>query len=99
MKRKTDDERKWANGWNYRVMRRWYDPIGDGKYDGEYEYGIYEVYYDSKGKPSSWSTDATKIVASGGPELADEFARLQRALTLPTLEYDTGGNVFEWREV
>ena len=37
--------------WNYRVMKK-------RKSSGEYEYGIYEVYYDDNGNIKGWTEDS-----------------------------------------
>lgn len=67
--------------WNYRVMKR-------ENSSGEYDYGIYEVYYDENGKVISWTINPITPVRSSEEELQFELHLMLRAFKETTLVYE-----------
>jgi len=67
--------------WNYRVMKRKNE-------EGEYDYGIYEVYYDDKGKVISWTQNAMTPVCPSEEDLKYELEIMLKALSKETLIYE-----------
>jgi hypothetical protein len=76
--------------WNYRVMRR-------EDSDDEALHGIHEVHYDGTGKVKGWTDEPVGVIAEAdddkGHNLLAAFKRLQRALTEPVLDYNTGKEI------
>ena len=51
--------------WNYRIMKR-------KNSEGDYDFGIYEVYYDDNGKVKGWTEDSMTPVCSSSDDLKYE---------------------------
>lgn len=66
--------------WNYRVMKK-------KNKSGEYEFGIYEVYYDETGKVISWTTESMTPVCASEADLDYEINIMRRAFEQETLLY------------
>ncbi|MET3878841.1 hypothetical protein [Chitinophaga sp. OAE865] len=66
--------------WNYRVMKR-------KNKSGEYEFGIYEVYYDEEGNIESWTENPVTPVCSSGDGLLYELNLMIDALKKDILVY------------
>lgn len=66
--------------WNYRVMKR-LNSIG------EFEYGIYEVYYDEKGNINGWTKKSLVPVCPSVEGLIYEFEIMKVAFKEETLIY------------
>jgi hypothetical protein len=75
---------------NYRVMYR--TDSGDEEW-----HGLHEVYHDGTGKVKGWAEEAVRVIAEAdddkGRNLLAAFKRLQRALTEPVLDYNTGKEI------
>ncbi|GAA3916511.1 hypothetical protein GO495_19595 [Chitinophaga oryziterrae] len=67
--------------WNYRVMKKLNE-------QGEYEFGIYEVYYDDNGKVISYTMDSLTPVRSSAEGLEEEFETMKRAFKEEVLTYE-----------
>jgi hypothetical protein len=75
--------------WNHRIMRRAYKcPHGEP----EYEYGVYEVYYNEAGEPSSWSDEPRTACADDMDGMKWVLEKQLEALGKPVLDYDNKGN-------
>lgn len=66
--------------WNYRIMKR-------KNSEGDYDFGIYEVYYDDNGKVKGWTEDSMTPVCSSSDDLKYEMKVMMRAFEKDTLEY------------
>jgi hypothetical protein len=66
--------------WNYRVMKR-------KNQSGEYDFGIYEVYYDDKGSVVSWTKEPITPVSPSEEGLDHELNLMREALKKETLLY------------
>lgn len=66
--------------WNYRVMKR-------KNSGGEFEFGIYEVYYDENGKVKGWTEDSMTPVCSSSDDLKYEMQVMMGAFEQEALEY------------
>lgn len=67
--------------WNYRVMRREVAP-------GEFEYGIYEVYYDDEGNVSGYTKNSMTPTVDSVEDLKYELEiRMMKAFDLETIDY------------
>jgi hypothetical protein len=66
--------------WNYRVMKRENDA-------GEFEFGIYEVYYDDDGRVQGWKADSMVPVCASEEDLEYELNLMLIALKKETLIY------------
>lgn len=65
--------------WNYRIVHA-SDALGES-------WGIHEVYYDTKGRPESYTADAVGVVSDEGPSgITETLTLMTRALALPVLE-------------
>lgn len=73
--------------WNYRVMSR--------RHGQETWYGIYEVYYDSSGRPIACSESPAEPAGETVEELRSDVRRFSEALEEPVLDYDSIGGVPE----
>ena len=81
-----------TSGWNYRVLR-----ITDTKLKGcpqSYSYGIYEVYYDLKDKPISWSSEAMRPFGEDCNGLFTDHQAMHSAFTKKVL-YLVGDELIE----
>jgi hypothetical protein len=67
--------------WNYRVMKRKNE-------SGEYEFGIYEVYYDDEGKVNTMTTDSMTPVCPSEEALQHELTIMLEAFKKEILDYD-----------
>lgn len=66
--------------WNYRIIAA---PDGD-----DYEYGLYEVYYNEKGEPYAHTNDAVPIAGESIKELRHTLDKVEEALLKPVLSYE-----------
>lgn len=66
--------------WNYRVMKRKNE-------SGEYDFGIYEVFYDENGKVVSWTKESMTPVCPSEADLDYELNLMREALKKDTLLY------------
>lgn len=73
--------------WNYRVMKRKHKLPSGGTED---EFGIYEVYYNNKGKVDGWTEDSVAPHGETLEELKKAFDLYKGALDKPALDYKTG---------
>ena len=55
--------------------------------EGDYDFGIYEVYYDDNGKVKGWTEDSMTPVCSSSDDLKYEMKVMMRAFEKDTLEY------------
>lgn len=70
--------------WNYRWVKivftvpKFDDNLNriEGEFEEEYYYGLYEVYYDSNGKPFMWSEEPEKLYAEDVEELIEFIGRI-----------------------
>ncbi len=67
--------------WNYRIMKR-KDEIG------EYEFGIYEVYYDENGNVSCWTEKSLIPTNTTAEDLFQDMTIMMEAFKKSTLNYD-----------
>ena len=66
--------------WNYRVMKK-KNVVGD------YEFGIYEVYYDDNGNVNGWTKDSMIPVLPSEDDLRCTLDMMKAALNKETLIY------------
>ncbi len=66
--------------WNYRVMKK-------KNSEGDFEYGIYEVYYDEIGNISMWTQEPLTPVCSSSDDLKYEMEIMMEAFRKDILEY------------
>ncbi|BDD05593.1 hypothetical protein [Aureibacter tunicatorum] len=67
--------------WNYRVLKR-------RNSDGDFEFGIYEVYYDENGNVKGWTKDSLTPTCSDEENLKYELQeRMMKAFEKETLTY------------
>lgn len=71
--------------WNYRVIRRFYEGFGEKGY----VYRIHEVYYSKEGEVNRCTKEAVFISGETLIELKADFDLYMKALTKPTLDYET----------
>lgn len=57
---------------NYRVIKHLNE-------DGEYEFGIYEVYYDNNGKVVGWTAQSLTPVYESAEMLLEELDNMKNA--------------------
>lgn len=55
--------------------------------EGDYEFGVYEVYYDEKGNVSSWTTKSLTPTCSSAEDLEHEMNVMMKAFKQETIEY------------
>jgi hypothetical protein len=67
--------------WNYRVMKRKNEI-------GEYEFAIYEVYYDETGNVSGWTENPLTPTCASEEDLLHELTIMIEAFKKETLNYD-----------
>jgi hypothetical protein len=65
--------------WNYRVIES-EDKSGDKMYQ------IYEVYYDKKDKPHSWSAVSITPIGSSRMELFGDLQKMTEATLKPVMQ-------------
>lgn len=74
--------------WNYRVVKTFFPNTETPRYD------IYEVYYDSEGRPAARSEFPDTPHGESLEELIDDFNHYKKALEAPVLEdKDITGNI------
>ncbi|SFD26916.1 hypothetical protein SAMN05518672_1011372 [Chitinophaga sp. CF118] len=56
--------------------------------DGEYEFGVYEVYYDSHGKIVGWTETAVSPLSSSEESLLHELEIMKQAFKEETLLHE-----------
>lgn len=56
--------------------------------EGEYEFGIYEVYYDDNGKVVGWTESPVSPVCPSAEELLQELDSMKEAFKQETLTHD-----------
>lgn len=66
--------------WNHRLIKRTHDT-------GVF-YAIHEVYYDESGKPESITENPVSISEHSKSDVMTTLRRMERALTMPTLNYE-----------
>jgi hypothetical protein len=66
--------------WNYRIMKRKNET-------GEYEFGIYEVYYDEKGNIESWTENSITPTCASEEDLNSELVLMLEAFKKETILY------------
>lgn len=68
--------------WNYRIIKtKW--KLKNLKGNG---YAIHEVYYDEKGRPTSWSAEPQYLCAETKEQLMGDIVLIRQAFRKPTLE-------------
>jgi hypothetical protein len=78
---KPEEQECHIGDWNYRILKR--------KYDKQYAYGIYEVYYhDETGEAISCTEEPVVNGGNSLVELYGEMDRMQQALEREILDYD-----------
>lgn len=80
----TDQEYPDISHWNHRVIRRTFE-IGD---EIEHQFGVYEVYYDTDGKPIMCTETPVAPAGETIEELRTELERYTKALENPILNYE-----------
>lgn len=72
--------------WNYRVIKRLADNVGEvSAY-----YRIHEVYYDEKGRPTSWTENCIEPIGDSPKELEEDLRLMLKALREPVLVEENG---------
>lgn len=66
--------------WNYRIMKREINPK-------EFEFGIYEVYYDDNGKVNSWTEESLTPTCDSEEGLFIELELMKEAFKKEILLY------------
>lgn len=67
--------------WNYRIMKR-------KNSEGQFEFGIYEVHYDSNGKVEGWTENPLTPTHESKEDLKSELKNMMTAFEKETLIYD-----------
>ena len=67
--------------WNYRIIKRMTEI-------GEYEFAIYEVYYDEAGNVSRWTENPLTPNCLSEDALRHELTIMMEAFKKETLEYN-----------
>ena len=67
--------------WNYRIMKRRNEI-------GEYEFAVYEVYYDEGGNLCGWTENPLTPTCLSEDDLRHELTIMMEAFKKETLEYD-----------
>lgn len=80
--------------WNYRV-------ISTNCGNGEFEFAVHEVYYDTDGLPKSWSKDHVSVLTNESETWESFFTKMQEAVKKPMLEqrYDVENSKWKLEEV
>jgi hypothetical protein len=77
----AENEANEIETWNYRVMRK--------KYEDEYTYEIYEVYYNEEGKALLSTEKPIAPLGMDFDELIEDLQMMANALGKPVLDYET----------
>jgi len=73
--------------WNYRIIKTSYKTKDSkGKNIKEYEYGIHEVFYNSKNKPNAYTADMVYPYGETLEEFKKMLGYYVRALKKPVLK-------------
>jgi hypothetical protein len=64
--------------WNYRIMKRKNE-------EGEFDYGIHEVYYDENGKVKGWTERSMTTTCDSEENLKFDLERMIKAFEKETL--------------
>jgi hypothetical protein len=67
--------------WNYRIMKRKND-------QGQFDFGLYEVFYDDRGKVISWTENSLTPVCDSEDNLKNELNVMMGAFEKQTLLYE-----------
>lgn len=76
-----------AGGWNHRVLRQIHNVE---PFPPEVMFSIHEVYYDSDGNPSSWTTEPIAVVGDTWKDAIEMWMQMKRAFDLPVLQVQDG---------
>jgi hypothetical protein len=71
--------------WNYRIMKRKND-------EGQFDYAIYEVFYDDNGKVTGWTKDPLTPICGSVEGLMEELKIMMVAFDKETLIYEEESN-------
>ncbi|MCU0352036.1 MAG: hypothetical protein MUF43_14600 [Flavobacterium sp.] len=66
--------------WNYRIMKKENDK-------GQFNFGIYEIFYDDNGKVNSYSENSLTPVCDSEEDLKEEMKIMMEAFEKETLTY------------
>ncbi len=66
--------------WNYRIMKREIS-------ENEFEFGIYEVYYNENGKINGWTEESIVPVVDNKEGLKSEVVEMLKAFNSETILY------------
>jgi len=66
--------------WNYRIMKREIS-------ENEFEFGIYEVYYNENGKINGWTEESIVPVVDNKEGLKNEMEEMLKAFNSETILY------------
>ena len=69
--------------WNYRIMKR-------ENNEGQFEFGIYEVFYDDNGKVIASTENSLTPVCDSEEDLRIELNIMMKAFDKETLTYNNG---------
>lgn len=69
--------------WNYRIMKRKND-------QGQFDFGIYEVFYDDNGKVIGSTENPLTPVCDSPDDLRQELKIMMDAFDKETLTYEVG---------
>jgi hypothetical protein len=67
--------------WNYRIMKRKND-------QGQFDFGVYEVFYDDNGKIARWTENSVTPTCESENDLKSEIKIMMDAFDKETLTYD-----------
>ena len=80
-----------VGNWDHRVMRKHYPLFIP---EDEWEFGIYEVYYNNKGKVVSWTQETIPAWGADLEELIVVVNQIRKsAFGQPVLDYETGREI------
>jgi hypothetical protein len=69
--------------WNYRVMKRKND-------QGQFDFGIYEVFYDDQGEAETWTENSLIPTCESEADLKTELKIMMHAFEKEVLIYELG---------
>lgn len=80
--------------WDYRVMRR----VIITKSKRDVSFGIYEVFFDEKGKIENWTEDSVEPHGDTLEELKKDLKWMTQAFNKPILDYNKLSRQFKRRK-
>lgn len=80
--------------WNYRIMRREYVDIVDGKPVSTEAFEMYECHYQERATiPHGWAETPVSVSADDIEGMTWMLAKMTEAASKPVLDYETGKEI------